>query len=153
MEFKDIEQELSRKAAELEAEKARELKSVTERLAVLNQKEEARQKEVRDAQRAATAAAIRRRLEQQLIEEQLLRETTEKRVLEEQVYSKKQSEIEVDVRTTEQLAQAVAEQQHIEELVRKSLDNAKYSVRKTIGTDGEVIMPNPMARFLQKEPE
>lgn len=153
MEFKDIEQALATKTAELEVAKARELKSVTERLALLNQKEEARQKEVRDAQRAATAAAIRRRLEQQLVEEQLLRETTEKRVLEEQIYSKKQSEIEVDVRTTQQLAQDVAEQQHIEEMVRKSLDNAKYSVRKTIGTDGEVIMPNPMARFLQKEPE
>jgi hypothetical protein len=153
VDFKEIEKELYRKTAELEVAKARELKSVTERLALLNQKEEARQKEVRDAQRAATAAAIRRRLEQQLVEEQLLRETTEKRVLEEQIYSKKQSEIEVDVRTTQQLAQDVAEQQHIEEMVRKSLDNAKYSVRKTIGTDGEVIMPNPMARFLQKEPE
>ena len=153
MEFKEIEQALATKTAELEAAKTRELKSVTERLALLNQKEEARQKEVRDAQRAATTAAVRRRLEQQEIEEQTLREATEKRVLEEQVYAHKQAALEVDVRTTEELERALTQQQHIEELVRTSLENAKYSVRKTIGTDGEQIMPNPMARFLQKEPD
>jgi hypothetical protein len=153
MEFKEIEQALATKTAELEAAKTRELKSVTERLALLNQKEEARQKEVRDAQRAATAAAVRRRLEQQEIEEQTLREATEKRVLEEQVYAHKQTALEVDVRTTEELERALTQQQHIEELVRTSLENAKYSVRKTIGTDGEVIVPNPLARFLQKEPD
>jgi hypothetical protein len=153
MEFKDIEQALADKTAELEATKARELKVINERLSLLRQKEEARQKAIRDAQKAAVAAAIRRRVEQQEAEERQLREETEKRVLEEQVYAHKQTALEVDVRTTEELERALTNQQHIEELVRTSLENAKYSVRKTIGTDGEQIMPNPMARFLQKEPD
>lgn len=153
MDLKDIEQALASKAEELEVAKTSELKTITERLALLNEKEEARQKEIRDAQKAATDAAVRRRCEQQELEQCLQREETEKRVLEEQLYSRKQTALEIDVRTTEQLVLAVTEQQHIEELVRETLTNSKFSVRKTIGNDGEQIMPNPLARFLQKEPD
>lgn len=153
MEFKDIEQALADKTAELDAAKNKELKIVTERLALLTQQEEARQLAIRMTQRAATAAAIRRRMEQQEMEERQLRDENEKRILEEQLYAHKQTALEIDVRTTEVLEHALTEQQHTEELVRKSLENARYSVRKTIGTEGEVIVPNPMARFLRKEPE
>jgi hypothetical protein len=153
VDFKEIEQALADKTSELETAKALELKSINERLAQLKQKEEARQREAKDAQRAATAAAVRRRLEQQAAEERLLREEIEKRTLEEQVYAYKQAQLEGDVRTTEELEKAIVEQQHIEELVKKSLDNAQYAIRRTLGNEGEVIMQHPLARFLQKAPE
>jgi vancomycin resistance protein YoaR len=153
MELHDISQVLAKKSAELEAIKNVELQKTNARLAELQQKEEARQRTVRDVQRAATAAAIKRRLEAHAAEEQTLKEVNEKRVLEEQVAAKRQAEIEQEEDKAEELAGVIIDQQHIEEQVRKTLGDARYSFRRTIGTEGEQIMPNPLARFLSKEPE
>jgi vancomycin resistance protein YoaR len=153
MELHDISQVLAKKSAELEAIKNVELQKTNARLAELQQKEEARQRTVRDVQRAATAAAIKRRLEAHAAEEQILKEVNEKRVLEEQVAAKRQAEIEQEEAKAEELAGVIIDQQHIEEQVRKTLGDARYSFRRTIGTEGEQIMPNPLARFLSKEPE
>jgi hypothetical protein len=153
MELNELAQALAKRNAELEATKAKELSNTAQRLAELQQKEEARQRAVRDAQRAATAAAIRRRIEAQVAEEQLLRENVEKRVLEEQAYAAKQNALEHEGLTAKELEHSLIEQQHIEEEVRKSLANAKFSVRRTVGNEGEIILPHPLARFLQKSPE
>jgi vancomycin resistance protein YoaR len=153
MELPEIQQALEKRNAELEAKKYKELSNVQSRLAELQQKEDARQKAVKDAQRAATAAAIKRRLEAHAAEEQILKEVNEKRVLEEQVAAKRQAEIEQEEAKAEELAGVIIDQQHIEEQVRKTLGDARYSFRRTIGTEGEQIMPNPLARFLSKEPE
>jgi len=153
MDLQDINKALAKRTQELEEAKAKELSNVNARLAELQQKEDARKREAQALHKAKVAAALKRRLDEQAAEEQLQREVNEKRVLEEQAYSQKQTTLEAEELTADELEKSLIEQQFIEEQVRKSLDNAKYSVRKSVGNDGEQIMPNPLARFLQKSPE
>jgi|ERR1039458_2068877 hypothetical protein len=153
MDFKDIEQALSNKAEELEQARIKELKTVSERLAILKEKEETRQREAKTAQKAAAQAALQRRIEKQAEEEQLLQEEAEMRTLEEQEYGKKQVHNSLEIERKKELERRVIEEEHNAERTRKSIEDAKFYVRRCVGNEGEIIMPNPLARFLQKEPE
>ena len=119
-----------------------------EQLAEARTKEEARQNELREQQRLANEKRLNIEKAKQYAKEERQRELDLLRLAIESGFDEKKVRGDIEKQRQEELATRLSNQEHAIELAMKSLEDARIPKG-----DAENIMPNPMARFLQKTPE
>jgi len=119
-----------------------------EQLAEARTKEEARQNELREQQRLANEKRLNIEKAKQYAKEERQRELDLLRLAIESGFDEKKVRGDIEKQRQEELATRLSNQEHAIELAMKSLEDARVPKG-----DAENIMPNPMARFLQKTPE
>lgn len=148
--LKELEKQLQEHAVELEKKRLSAHEAAMAELAEARKKEEERQAEARKAQEEANAKAERRRAEKREAEAAQLREEDEARRLTEQEENKQQEAIDNFIQMKERIRRQLDEIEHAEELAKKQLRD--LIMNGADSTSSERIMPNPLEKFLQKEP-
>jgi len=149
VDLKEIEKQLQEHALQLEKQRLAAHEAAMKELAEARQKEEKRQAVARKAQQESDAKAERRKAERLESEAAQLREEATARRLMEQEENKKQEALDNIVRMTERIRIQLDEMEHAEELAKKKLRDL---IMSNTENTSETIMPNPLERFLQKEP-
>lgn len=150
-ELLDIQEQLSKVALQREQERLAAHEKAMKDLAAARKAEEERQAEAKLLQEAADAKAAKRKAERLEAEAAQLREEAESRRLIEQEENKKQKAADDIIRMKEEISKRLNELEHAEEQAKKQLRDLIMSGAERV--DSERIVPNPLERFLQKEPQ
>jgi len=148
--LQDIQERLAQVAHEREQERRAAHEQAMKDIASARQEEELRQAEAKTAREAADAKAEKRKAERLEAEAAQLREEAEDRRAIEQEENKKQEAADNIIKMKEEIRKRLNELEHAEEMAKKELRD--LIMRGTENVDTERIMPNPLERFLQKEP-
>ena len=149
-ELQEIQEKLEQVAREREAERIAAHDQAMKQLAEVRAKEEARQIAAKEAMQLAQERANKRSADKQRAEEECLREEANIRRQIEQEEDCKQASIDGILRIKEAIKKRMDDLEHAEELAKKQLRDLIMSGTEHV--DSERIMPNPLERFLQKEP-
>jgi hypothetical protein len=150
MTIEEIQEQLTQVALQREQERRAAHEQAMTELAAARKEEELRQAEAKAVQQAADDKAEKRKAERQEAEAAQLREEAEARRLVEQEDSKRQASADRIIKMKEDIKRRLDELEHAEELAKKQLRDLIMSGTEHV--DSERIMPNPLERFLQKEP-
>ena len=149
-ELVSIQEALAKVVLQREAERLAAHEQAMKDLAAAREEEEKRQAAAKLAQEAADLKATQRKAEKQEAEAACLREEENSRRLIEQEDNKQQASIYHIIEMKASIKRHLDELEHAEELAKKQLRDLIMSGTEHV--DSERIMPNPLERFLQKEP-
>ena len=151
MTIEEIQEQLTQVALQREAERLAAHTQAMKDLAATREEEEKRQAESKARAEADAIKAAKRKAERAEAEADQLREEAEERRLVEQEENRKQASVDHIIKMKEDIKRRLDELEHAEELAKKQLRDLLNSGTERIDT--ERIMPNPLERFLQKEPK
>ena len=151
MTIEEIQEQLTQVALQREAERLAAHTQAMKDLAAAREEEEKRQAESKARAEADVIKAAKRKAERAEAEADQLREEAEERRLVEQEENRKQASVDHIIKMKEDIKRRLDELEHAEELAKKQLRDLINSGVEHVDT--ERIMPNPLERFLQKEPK
>jgi hypothetical protein len=146
----EIEKQLQERASLLEKQRIAAHEAAMKEIADARAAEEARQRRSQAIIAEQDQLILEKKIAGQKAQEALAREERELQRLREQEQNKAQAEVEAVVARKEALSKKLADIEHQEELAKKELRD--LILRNANPVDAERIMPNPLDRFLQKEP-